>query len=285
MTGSFQDFPQGRRPPHPQQEPEITFNLPTAGGHCGIMVPMQRVFHLLRLLLLPWVVSSSPSHAEIEVTFLPATKPEKVITPKATPPKVAPTEKPAPAPKPEEIDGVAAYYLGRYGKPLKSGSFDELKEGMTLREIVTLFGPGSQEPWTGLKRIGWWCRNGKGLYVEPPFKWDAKAEYYVVQSGVDQRHDEVALLAKSLIASIKVTGSKAEIALTHDTYEAKAHEVRTYEAGQTFQKTEPLPQLDLRISKIEGDAVHCRYSYQAEPKGLLRYSETGTLILREGKSK
>jgi hypothetical protein len=69
------------------------------------------------------------------------------------------------------------------------------------------------------------------------------------------------------------------VVLTEDTHQAKAGAVKTYEVGQTFQKVDPLPRIDFSITKIEGESVYCRYFYQPAPQGLLRYSETGTLIL------
>lgn len=192
----------------------------------------------------------------------------------------------SPKPEPVRIDGIVVYFLlgfqyhgGNGGKTQECGSFDKLKEGMTLREIVSLLGPGSQNKFAGVANICWRCEDGRVLQVWPTHQLDKKAKYHISLHGTNQRHDDVKQLAKALIARLDITKQKVAVILTEDTDQAKAGEVKTYEIGQTFQKVDPLPRIDFSIIKIEDKTVHCNYFYQAPPEGLLRYSETGTMIL------
>jgi len=150
---------------------------------------------------------------------------------------------------------------------------------MTLREIVSLLGPGSQNKFEGIGFITWRCEDGRVLQVWPTRQIDEKAKYHISLRGENQRHDDVRQLAKALIARLEIAKQNVAVTLTEDTGQAKAGEARTYEVGQTFQKVDPLPRIDFTISKIEDDCVHCAYFYQAPPEGLFHYSETGTLIL------
>jgi hypothetical protein len=185
-------------------------------------------------------------------------------------------------PKPVKIDGTVVYFSGAHlyaGKTQEPERFDKLKEGMTLRKIVSVLGPGSQNKFEGIGFITWRCKDGRVLQVWPTSQIDEKAKYHISLNGSNQRHKEVGRLAKRLIARLDITKQKVAVVLTEDTHQAKAGAVKTYEVGQTFQKVDPLPRIDFSITKIEGESVYCRYFYQPAPQGLLRYSETGTLIL------
>lgn len=182
---------------------------------------------------------------------------------------------------PVHIDGVLVFYSAAHHAGLQAQSveqFDQLKEGMTLREIVTLLGPGSQDKLSGIGFVCWRCKDGRSLQVWPIRGLDEKVELILRVPG--QRHADVARLAKSLIAKLKVVGQEVEVVLTQDTQLAKAHQAKVYRVGQTFQKVDPLPRLDFTIMKIEADVVHCRYFYSAAPEGMVHHSEYGNLMLR-----
>jgi hypothetical protein len=216
---------------------------------------------MCQVLLSLLVFGCLPLYAEVEVTFPVEAKPMGAAKLKEfhglmqnDPPEAV------------RIDGVVAYYRGgaqHLGGEPKSESFDKLKEGMTLKEIVSLLGPGSQNKFAGVGFISWRCEDGRILQVWPTEQINEKAEYHVILTGTDQRHEEVARLAKALISSLNIKNLKVEVALTQDTSQAKAGQVRTYGVGQSFQKSEPLPELTFTIRKIEGYSVHCHYAYQA----------------------
>ena len=235
-----------------------------------------------QLLLSFFILTCWPLHGGIEVTFPVATKPEGDGKPEGAKPIILQDLTVDDSLDPVRIDGLVAYYYGTQfygGGSLKPEGFDKLKEGMTLREIVTLLGPGSQSKIEGVGFIRWRCSDGRTLHVWPIRQLDEEARYHISLCGSNQRHEVIAELTKSLISRIDISGQKVEVTLTLDTNQAKAGQVRIYEVGQTFQKVEPLPRVDFTITKIAGDSVHCRYYYQAMPEGLLRYSETGDLII------
>ena len=186
------------------------------------------------------------------------------------------------SPEPIKIDGTVVYFSGAHfygGKTQDPERFDKLKEGMTLRKIASLLGPGSQNKFEGIGFITWRCKDGRVLQVCPTSQIDEKAKYHISLHGSNQRLEDIGRLAKKLIARLDITKQEVAVILTEDTHQAKAGEVKLYKIGQTFQKVNPLPRMDFSITKIEGKSVHCSYFYQAAPEGLLRYSETGTLIL------
>ena len=108
-----------------------------------------------------------------------------------------------------------------------------------------------------------------------------KAEYYIKQSGFSQRHDEIKVMLITLFSSFEVKGDQVFISTTENTNRQKIGETKGFKAGDSFQKSEPLPRIDLSISKIEDGAVHCRYFYQAPKIGLLNYSENGEVVIRD----
>jgi hypothetical protein len=230
------------------------------------------------LLITSCIFACLPIYAGIEVSF-PTTNEAKEPLELKVVQASAQTNDP---PEPIRIDGLVVYYSGVYhpqNKTHQSKLFDELKEGMTLNEIVSLLGPGSQNKFEGVGFVYWHCEDGRVLKVLPTRQINEKANFYIALHGSNQRHEDVALLAKSLVSTLNITEQKIEVILKQDTNQAKAGQVRTYEVGQTFQKVEPLPRIDFHITKIEGNSVHCRYFYQAQPKGLLRYTEDGDLIM------
>jgi len=225
-----------------------------------------------------FVFVTFPLHAGIDVTFLATEKPKEVETL-----RIQREARPDELPVPVRINGIVVFLSGHHYSGVEVHEperFNKLKEGMALREIVSLLGPGSQNSSTGIGFISWRCVDGRILLVWPTVELDEKAKYYVSLHGNNQRHDDVGRLAKALIARLDITKQKVAVILTEDTHQAKAGEVKTYEIGQTFQKVDPLPRIDFTIIRIEGATVHCRYFYQATPEGLLHYSETGTLILQ-----
>ena len=233
--------------------------------------------HMRRISLIILVLASCHVYAGVDVTFPPTERPKD--TAKLRLFESAITDD---SPEPKRIDGLVVYFSGAHyygGEAKKAEDFDKLKEAMTLREIVSLLGPGSQNKFEGVGFITWRCEDGRVLQVWPTSQIDEKANYHISLRGENQRHDDVRQLAKALIERLEIAKQNVAVALAEDTHQAKAGEVKTYEVGQTFQKVDPLPRIDFTISKIEGDSVHCAYFYQALPEGLLRYSETGTLIL------
>jgi len=234
------------------------------------------MFPMRQALLTFFVLACWPLYAEIEVTFPVEAKPKDGT-------KLDVTQGWAPDDSLEavRIDGVLAYYSGarKYAETQKSESFDKLKEGMTLKEIVSLLGPGFMDMLAGVGYISWYCEDGRVLLLRRTLLLNEKDRYHISLSGTGQRSEDVARLAKALISSIHTTKLKVEVTLTQDTHQAKAGQVRTYEVGQMFQKADPLPRIDFYITKIEGDSVYCQYFYQAPPEGLLHYRENGNLIL------
>lgn len=229
------------------------------------------------------MLASCDVYAGVDVTFPPAEKPKD-----ATKHSLLGSAFTVGSPEPTRIDGVLAYFLSDpshlyIGELKKPESFDKLKEAMTLREIVSLLGPGSKNRFEGIGFITWRCEDGRVLKVWPTNQIDEKAKYHISLYGKNQRHDDVKKLAESLIAKLEINKLNVVVTLTEDTDQAKAGEAKTYEVGQMFQKVDPLPRIDFTINKIEGEAVHCSYFYQPPPEGLLRYSETGTLILHNRK--
>lgn len=230
-----------------------------------------------RMPLIILVLASCHVYAGVEVSFPPTERPKD--TAKLRLVESAITDD---SPESKRIDGLVVYFSGAHsygGEAKKAEDFDKLKEAMTLREIVSLLGPGSQNKFEGVGFITWRCEDGRVLQVMPTSQIDEKANYHISLRGENQRHEDVRALAKALIARMEIAKQNVAVTLTEDTYQAKAGEAKTYEVGQTFQKVEPLPRIDFTIGKIEADSVHCAYFYQAQPEGLLRYSETGTLIL------
>ncbi|MBC8128581.1 MAG: hypothetical protein H8M99_15690 [Gloeobacteraceae cyanobacterium ES-bin-144] len=218
-----------------------------------------------------------PLHAGVEVTFPVATKPEGITKSEIVRGLTADV-----SPEPIRIDGLIAFYSGAQyygGESRNPESFDKLKEGMTLREIVSLLGPGSQNKFEGIGLICWRCEDGRVLQVWPTDKLNEKARYHIALHGTAQRREDVVRLAKALVSGANVANQKVAVTLTEDTHQAKAGQLMTYEVGQTFQRVEPLPRIDFTITKIKGNSVYCRYFYQAPPEGLLRYTESGDLIL------
>ncbi|GAA5119184.1 hypothetical protein JIN84_22045 [Luteolibacter yonseiensis] len=191
-------------------------------------------------------------------------------------------------PKPVHLNGVLAYISKPWGlRPADRDkdiqSFDQIKEGMTFREIVSLLGPGVQDSLSGVGMIFWGCKDGRVLVTaRPGGSIDEKTSYQIRLQGRDQRHKDVAELARTLIADIEVSGQEVKVALTKDSDQAKAREVVTYQVGGMFQWMGPsgfLPRVDFTIEKIEGNSVFCHYYYGALPEGLLHYSDSGSIIL------
>lgn len=185
--------------------------------------------------------------------------------------------------EPVRIEDVLVYYRGPHfygGERHSSDNFNKIKEGLSLNEIVSLLGPGSQNTLEGIGFISWRCEDGRILQMWPTGRLNDDAKYHIVLHGESQRTKEVKQLAESLISSLEILDQKVSVVLAEDTYQAKAGEARTYAVGQTFQKTTPLPRIDFSITKIEEDLVHCRYFYQARHEGLLRYSESGNIKLQ-----
>ena len=235
---------------------------------------------ILPMRLIPLIffaLASFPLHAGIDVTFPATEKPKDAAKLRVVREAIIDG-----SPKPVRMDGIIVYFSGAHyygGEVYARESFDKLEEGMTLREIVSLLGAGSQNKLEGVGFISWRCVDGRVLQVWPTSQLDEKAKYHISLRGTNQRHDDVGRLAKKLIARLDITKNKVAVILTEDTHQAKAGEIKTYEVGQTFQKVDPLPRIDFSITKIDGVSVHCSYFYQAPPEGLLRYAETGTLIL------
>lgn len=184
-----------------------------------------------------------------------------------------------------KIDGFLAYYISTGPLHLIATiKFDSLKPGLTLKELIAKLGPGYQSPLEGVGLIYWKCEDGRILKVMPDsYKLNEKPRYWIEIFGNNQKHAEVQKLAMDFIKGIQVKNEEVLIALTKDTPLAKAHEVRAYEVGDCFQKVAPLPRIDFRIRKMDGQAIHCEYFYQAEPKGLNHVYDTGWVIIQEEK--
>lgn len=220
----------------------------------------------------------SLGYADIEVDFPEPKRPE--VSPGPMVEGILPEREP---PQPVQIDGMLAYYVrtGHGGWQAQSAeSFDKLKVGMTLKEIVTLLGPGSQDRLSGIGFICWRCEDGRILKVWPADDLNEKAKYHISLNGSGQRKEDVKRLAKALISKLQVVDQKVSVTLTQDTSVGKGKQTRTYPVGATFQKVEPLPRIDFTIMEIEEGSVHCQYFYQAQPEGVFHYTETGDLILR-----
>ena len=185
------------------------------------------------------------------------------------------------------IDGVLAYHI-TWGdlQTIRTEIFDTIKPGLTLKEIINVFGPGYQTPAEGVGLIYWKCKDGRILNVWPrEYKLHEKPKYWMNVRGVNQKHDLIETLAHNFIAGIRVVDTKALVVLKEDTYLAKAGNSRYYGVGDCFQKVEPLPRIDFRIEQIDPSGVHCKYFYQAPPDGLIHYSEHGNIILKEKANK
>lgn len=228
-----------------------------------------------------YLVSTSLLFANIEVTF-PITKKLNKTTIER---KLLLEQVVYDSLDPVRINGLLVYHSGkRYneGHLHNVKSFNELKKGMTLKEIVMLLGPGSQNTEdSGIGFINWKCEDGRILNVWPSQQLNEKAKYHISLRGRNQRHQEIKKITMALITSLDIVNQKALVTLAVDTHQAKANQAKAYEVGNTFQKTEPLPRIDFTITSIEGDSVHCNYFYQAKPEGLLHYNENGKLILHK----
>lgn len=237
---------------------------------------------MTKLVFFLILLYSPPLHAQFEVDF--------PVTPKPSPQRATaiPTFQSAQSEKPTPIfrDQVLVYYSAPHyygGTIRKPEDFDTLKPGMSLRKIVSLLGPGSQNSMEGIGFIGWRCSDGRRLNVWPSASGNInkKASFHIDLKRTNHRHKEVAKMTKGLISKIEVNSQDVIVSLHVDTHQAKANVEKTYKVGETFQKVEPLPRIDFTITKIEGNSVHCYYFYQARPAGLLRYTETGSLILKQ----
>jgi hypothetical protein len=112
--------------------------------HTFYAVPRATWYHgsMRQLLLSFCILACWPTYADIEVAFPTAPKPKGAT--KTAVIQLLPTDDP---PEPVRIDGLVVFFSGAHyngGETQKSESFDKLKEGMTLKEIVSLLGPGSQ---------------------------------------------------------------------------------------------------------------------------------------------
>jgi hypothetical protein len=184
--------------------------------------------------------------------------------------------------RPVYIDDIIVYYSGKHYhdfKIHKKEKFDLIREDMTLKEIVSLLGPGARDNEEGIGFITWRCEDQRRLKVYPFSLPGEKPEYSVHLHGRALRNGDVKKLIEELIVNLDINAQEISITLTQDTHQAKANEAMTYSVGETFQKVEPLPRIDLKISKIEENLVHCSYYYQAPQEGLMRYSQSGTLTL------
>lgn len=237
------------------------------------------ISHMRPISIILLVLTSCRIYAGVEVTFPPQERHKDSGKLRLVDPEI--NEETSESVR---IDDLLVYFSRTFyhgGMAEKAEDFDKLEEGMTLRKIVSLLGPGSQNRFEGVGFITWRCEDGRVLQVWPTSRIDEKANYHISLWGENQRHDDVRNLSRELIERLVITARNVEVTLTEDTPQAKAGEAKIYEPGQTFQKIDPLPRIDFIISKIEGDSVHCVYFYQAPPEGLLRYSESGTLILRD----
>jgi hypothetical protein len=181
---------------------------------------------------------------------------------------------------------VPAYYIGGQNlQPVERSVFDKLAPGMSLQQLVALLGPGFQPIYEGIGLIYWSCEDGRALNYWPDYDARGNSRYWVDAHGQDQKHEIVGRLAQDLIAGIVIKGAKAVIVCTKDTRQAKAGKPRTYAVGDTFQKVQPLPRIDLRIKRLDAKGLLCDYWYQASPEGILRYSESGTIMIRPKENK
>lgn len=182
-----------------------------------------------------------------------------------------------------KIDGMLAYRISwQMRKPVETKIFDQIEPGLTLREVITMLGPGYQLIGEGVGFIYWNCEDGRILNMWPKeYKLSEKPKYWIVVRGLNQKHDVIRKLAHDFIAGIRIVDAKALIVLKQDTYLVKAGKPRYYGIGDCFQKVEPLPRIDFRIKGIDADGVHCEYFYQALPEGLIHYFEHGNVILNE----
>lgn len=225
------------------------------------------------------ILTCSLISAEIEVSFpAPTREEQKFQFPFVEQPKA---EK---AYKPVTKDGLLLYYSGSsFGEIVRqkhpAQTFDEVIEGMTLREIVSLLGPGLQNQLEGIGFIYWLCEDGRTLAVWPTTEMDKEARYHINQREESQRLVDVRQLTTRLIGKLKISDEAVEVTFTEDTHQAKAGQTQTYTVGQVFQKTDPLPRIDFRITEIKTNSIHCDYFYQAPNEGLLRYQEIGKIIL------
>lgn len=165
------------------------------------------------------------------------------------------------------------------GHSIENLTFDKVKEGMTLNEIVSLLGPGTLDSLQGVASVCWKSEDGRFLSLERVGGIDETAKFTITQRGENERHGEVKQLAEKLISSIEIADRTVRVTLTEDAPQAKAMEAKTYRIDEMFQRIEPLPRIDFTITQIEGDQVHCRYFYQPLPEGVFQYSETGSIIL------
>ena len=193
-----------------------------------------------------------------------------------------------PAPKDAKevkIDGVLAYHI-TWGplQTIRTDIFDTIKPGLTLKEIISVFGPGYRTPAESAGLIYWKCEDGRILNVWPT-KLHEKTTYWIDVIGVNQKHDVIEAFAHDFIAGIRIVDTKVLVVLKEDTLLAKAGKSRYYGVGDCFQKVEPLPRIDFSIKHIDSAGVHCEYFYQAPPDGLIHYSEHGDIILKEKANK
>ena len=223
---------------------------------------------------------SKPVPIGVEVEFPKSTNPAPLSS----------WDKPlSPAPdnmKEVMIEGMLVYRINwESQQPVQSKTFDGIKPGLTLEEMVTMLGPGYQPITEGVGLIYWDCEDGRTLNLKSKeYKLDEKPKYWIDVRGVNQKHGVVSQLTRDLIAGIKITDTRVAVVLKVDTYQAKAGKSRYYGVGDCFQKAEPLPRIDFTIKQIDGNGVHCEYFYQAVPEGLIHYCEQGNLILKEMKA-
>ncbi len=186
-----------------------------------------------------------------------------------------------------KVGGVLAYHI-TWGalQTTQTDIFDTIKPGLTLKEIISVLGPGYQTPAEGVGLIYWKCEDGRILNVWPrEYKLHEKPKYWINVRGVNQKHDVIEALAHDFIAGIRIVDTKVLVVLKEDTYLTKAGKPRYYGVGDCFQKVEPLPRIDFRIKHIDHAGVHCEYYYQAPPEGLIHYSEHGNIVLKEKANK
>ena len=144
-------------------------------------------------------------HAGVEVEFPDAEEPAKIVK-LVDEPLVRDGEL-----EPIRIDGLLVYHSGAHyygGKIQKAEVFDELKKGMTLREIVTLLGPGSQNKFEGIGFLCWRCEDGRILRVWPTGRLDEKANYHTNLYGTSERREDVRKLVKELVSKFDIVDGK-----------------------------------------------------------------------------
>ena len=186
--------------------------------------------------------------------------------------------------KEEKIDGVLAYYIANsHPKTISKESFDKIKPGLTLMQIIDILGPGYTHPLSSVGFINWRCKDGRVLRIWPRGgAWNKKSKFTI--EGKNRSHAIVKKIVIDLISGMKIYDKKVLIICTKNTDQAKAGEPRFYKVNDRISKGSPLPGIEFRIRQIEPDRIFSVYSYEALPEDNMHYRETGVIFIKPGRA-